>query len=200
LFAAGAPALAIWRTGNLGRRNVGVKMRALVVCLVGLYACGVIAADEQGGGAEREELQGIDDQVQTLKKEIIQINHELSLLEEKLLFPSTTQVAIFVSVMAQPEFRMDSLELSVDDQVVAKYIYTFRELEALHKGGVQRLHTANITTGDHKLALVVRGKTAGGDDFQISNNVTVKKDVDPKFVEVQIVADSGQPSVKFKDW
>jgi hypothetical protein len=134
LFAAGAPALAIWRTGKLGKRNLGVKMQAIMVCLIGLYACGVSAADEQGG-AEREELQGIDDQVQTLKKEIIQINHELSLLEEKLLFPSTTQVSIFVSVMAQPEFRMDSLELSVDDQVVAKYIYTFRELEALHKGG-----------------------------------------------------------------
>lgn len=150
--------------------------------------------------AESSELQGIDDQVQTLKKEVIQINHELSLLEEKLLFPSTTQLSVFVSLEAPQNFRLDSAELSIGNQVVAKYVYTFRELEALHKGGVQRLHTGNIPTGSHNLSVLLRGRDAGGDAFEQTGAATVKKDVDPKFVEMHIVGTSGKPAVQFRDW
>ncbi len=157
-------------------------------------------AQQAGWESSREELQGIDDQVQTLKKEVIQINHELSLLEEKLLFPSTTQLSVFVSLEAKPEFRLDSVELKVGEQVVAKHIYTFRELEALQKGGVQRLHTGNIATGKHQLHAVIRGKTAGGSNFERTASFPVTKDIKPKFVEMQVQAGGTQPRVNFKDW
>lgn len=167
-----------------------------------LAACWAVAAvaQEQGWAADREELQGIDDQVQTLKKEVIQINNELSLLEEKLLFPSTTQVSVFVSLDAPPEFRLDSLELKVNEQVVAKYIYTFRELEALQKGGVQRLFTGNVATGSHRISTVVRGKQPGGNLFEQNGEFTVTKDVEPKFVEMRITGAGGAPRITFKDW
>jgi hypothetical protein len=138
--------------------------------------------------------------VQTLKKEVIQINQELSLLEEKLLFPSTTQISVFVSLEAPRDFRLDSAELSIDDQTVAKYVYTFRELEALQKGGVHRLHTGNVATGQHNLSVLLRGRSAGGDPFEQTGTATVKKDVDPKFVEMRILGASGKPSVQFRDW
>ncbi len=151
-------------------------------------------------GSDREELQGIDDQVQTLKTEVIQINNELSLLEEKLLFPSTTQLSVFVSLQSKPGFRLDSVELTVDSQIVAKYIYTYRELEALQKGGVQRLHTGNVANGTHKVAAIFRGQTAGGNDFEQSGSFSVNKDVKPKFVEIQLDASAGAPKLTFKDW
>ncbi len=172
-------------------------MRLILSFIVSLYAIGAVAADQP---TESTELQGIDDQVQTLKKEVIQINHELSLLEEKLLFPSTTQVSVFVSLEAPQGFRLDSAELSIDNQVVAKYVYTFRELEALNKGGVQRLHTGNISTGSHNVSVLLRGKSAGGDAFEQTGAASVKKDVDPKFVEVHVVGSSGKPNVQFRDW
>jgi hypothetical protein len=165
--------------------------------IISLHAIGAWAADEP---AESSELQGIDEQVQTLKKEVIQINHELSLLEEKLLFPSTTQIAVFVSLEAPQDFRLDSAELSIDNQMVAKYVYTFRELEAFHKGGVQRLHTGNIPTGAHNVSVLLRGKSAGGDAFEQTGTASVKKDVNPKFVEMHIVGNSGMPNVQFRDW
>lgn len=174
-------------------------MRAVLALMIGLYTAAA-GADGDAWLSGREELQGIDDQVQNLKKEVIQINQELSLLEEKLLFPSTTQVSVFVSLDARPDFRLDSLELSLDDQVVAKYVYTFRELEALHNGGVQRLHTGNIATGKHRLTARVRGQTAGGTAFEQSDSVEVSKDVNPKFVEMQITASGGQPRIRFRDW
>jgi hypothetical protein len=160
----------------------------------------VTAAAQQPGWVEdRQELQGIDDQVQTLKKEVIEINNELLLLEEKLLFPSTTHLSVFVSLEAEPGFRLDSVELKVDGQVVAQYIYTFRELEALLNGGVQRLHTGNLPTGNHRIAAVIRGKTPGGDPFEQTGDVAIDKDVDPKFVEMQIIA-AGGPRIAFRDW
>lgn len=171
---------------------------ALALSVSGLLAAGVAGA--QNGQSERAELQGIDDQVQNLKKEVIDINKELSLLEEKLLFPSTTQISVFVSVDAPEDFRLDSVELSVDGQVVANYIYTYRELEALHKGGVQRLHTGNVGGGGHKLAVVVRGRSAGGDPFEQKATAVVEKGVKPKFVEMQVAAGGGAPRIQFKDW
>ena len=170
----------------------GVRILALL-----LAAGTVCAQDMQSDGTE---LQGIDDQVQTLKKEVIDINKELSLLEEKLLFPSTTQIAIFLSLQSPRNFRLDSAELSVDGQVVAKYVYTFRELEALQKGGVQRLHTGNVSTGGHKLELLVRGETDGGKDFEKTASTVIDKKVKPKFVEMQVVSGGGEPRITFKDW
>lgn len=172
-------------------------MRAAVWALIAVWS---LTGGAQDWASEREELQGIDDQVQTLKKEVIDINKELSLLEEKLLFPSTTQISVFLSLDADPDFRLDSVELTVDGQIVANYVYTFRELEALHKGGVQRLHTGNVPGGGHKLAVVARGRTAGGEAFEESASAVIEKKVEPKFVEMQVTAGGGAPRIKFKDW
>ena len=169
------------------------RMLGLALLLPGLSSA-------QNLDSGRAELQGIDDQVQTLKKEVIQINKELSLLEEKLLYPSTTQLSFFVSLEAKSAFRLDSIELNIDGLAVEKYIYTYRELEALHKGGVQRLHTGNVATGDRKLEVTVRGKTASGELFEKKSNTTVNKKVTPKFIELQVIAESGEPKLKFKDW
>lgn len=176
------------------------KFLPRVFSVFGLLLALTAPAQQPAWVEDRQELQGIDDQVQTLKKEVIEINNELSLLEEKLLFPSTTQIAVFVSLEAGPDFRLDSLELKVDDQVVAQYIYTFRELEALLNGGVQRLHTGNLPTGNHRVAAVIRGKSAGGDPFEQTGDVAVSKDVDPKFVEMRIIAAGGGPRITFRDW
>ncbi|MBN1379177.1 MAG: hypothetical protein JXA04_08055 [Gammaproteobacteria bacterium] len=168
------------------------------ICILLLLAASTAYA--QNGQSEPAELQGIDDQVQTLKKEVIEINKELSLLEEKLLFPSTTQIAVFLSLQSKRNFRLDSVELTVDGQQIAKYIYTFRELEALQKGGVQRLHTGNVTTGGHKLDILIRGQTDSGNPFEKTATTTIDKKVTPKFVEMQVVAGGGEPRISFKDW
>ncbi len=166
----------------------------LALLLVTYAACG------QGSGVNEGELQTIDRKVQSLKKEVVNINKELSQLEERLLFPSTTQIAIFISVKSKRNFRLDSIEFSIDDRKVANYIYTFRELDALRKGGVQRLHTGNISTGNHKLSATIRGKTAGGDPYEKTAIATIRKELVAKFVEMQISASSREPQIQFKDW
>jgi len=97
----------------------------------------------------REQIKGLDEQVQEIKSDVLGIAAELNQLEEKLLYPSNTQVAIFVSLASGETFRLDSVEIQLDGKQGAHHLYTFKELEALQKGGVQRIYTGNIRTGEH---------------------------------------------------
>jgi hypothetical protein len=144
----------------------------------------------------REQMKGLDEQVQDIKGDVLGIAAELYQLEEKLLYPSDTQVAVFISLAEDEKFRLDSVEIELGGKPVANHLYTFKELEALQKGGVQRIYTGNITTGDHELQVTLTGKSAGGADIQRTENFTVSKNVGPKIVEISLA----EKSLGFKDW
>jgi hypothetical protein len=144
----------------------------------------------------KEQMKGLDEQVQDIKGDVLGIAAELYQLEEKLLYPSDTQVAVFISLAEDEEFRLDTIEIRIGGQPVANHLYTFKELEALQKGGVQRLYSGNITTGDHDLQVTLAGKSKGGSDFHKTENFTVSKDVGPKIVEITLA----EKSLGFKDW
>ena len=138
----------------------------------------------------REQIKGLDEQVQEIKSDALAIAAALNQLEEKLLYPSNTQVAVFVSLTSGETFRLDSVEIQLDGKPVAHHLYTFKELEALQKGGVQRIYTGNIRSGAHDLQVSVIGKSAGGADFQKTESFQVNKDVGPKIVEISLAAQS----------
>ena len=136
----------------------------------------------------REQIKGLDEQVQDIKGDVLSIAADLNQLEEKLLYPSNTQIAVFVSLMRGETFRLDSVEIQLDGKPVAHHIYTFKELQALQEGGVQRIHTGNIQTGDHDLRVSVIGKSKGGADLRNTKRFKVNKDVGPKIVEISLTA------------
>ena len=138
----------------------------------------------------REQIKGLDEQVQDIKSDALGIAAELNQLEEKLLYPSNTQVAVFVSLVSGETFRLDSVEIQLDGKPVAHHLYTFKELEALQKGGVQRIYTGNIRSGAHDLQVSVIGKSAGGADLRKTESFKVNKDVGPKVVEISLAAQS----------
>jgi len=144
----------------------------------------------RGQEVSREQIKGLDEQVQEVKSDVLAIAAELNQLEEKLLYPSNTQVAVFVSLADGETFRLDSVEIRIDDKPVAHHLYTFKELEALQKGGVQRIHTGNIRTGDHALQVLAAGKSGTGADLRKTERFTINKDVGPKIVEISLSARS----------
>src|SRR3954468_12862047 len=113
-------------------------------------------ADAQSAAA-RDESRTLDEDVQGLKKQVLDLNRDLFLLEEELLFPSNTQTAVFVAMDVGEFFGLDSVELKIDNKAVANYLYTEREASALVKGGVQRLYIGNLKAGDHELVAVFTG-------------------------------------------
>ncbi|WP_299596060.1 hypothetical protein [uncultured Microbulbifer sp.] len=146
----------------------------------------------------REEIRGLDEQIQDVKKDVISLTSELNRLEEKLLFPSNTQVALFVSLPNSQEFSLESVEVKLNNQVVAHHLYTYREIEALQQGGVQRIHTANVQTGAHPLEVTYFGKSKSGKEYRATATHSVEKAVGPKFVEIQVAGN--QSAINFKDW
>src|ERR1700745_3428641 len=67
-----------------------------------------------------------DEQVQGLKKDVVDLNRDLFILEEELLFPANTQVAVFLSVDVGNFFALDSVQLKLDQKEVINYLYTPR--------------------------------------------------------------------------
>jgi hypothetical protein len=159
---------------------------------------GVGGASSQAQDVSREQMQGLDEQVQEIKSDVLEIAAELSRLEERLLFPSNTQVAIFVSLAGGETFRLDSVQLQIDGEFVAHHIYSFKELEALQKGGVQRIYTGNISTGEHQLQVSVAGKMPGGSEFTGTERFAFSKNVEPKLVAIELAG--ADASIQLGDW
>jgi hypothetical protein len=135
---------------------------------------------------EQQQMRGLDEQVQEVKSDTLSIAAELNQLEEKLLYPSGTQVAVFVALARGDQMRLDAVRLEIDGQLVAHYIYSAKELEALRKGGVQRIYVGNVATGDHQLNVLVDGKLKAGTDFNRTEHFTFRKEVKPRLVELTI--------------
>jgi hypothetical protein len=151
--------------------------------------------------SDQQQMRGLDEQIQEIKSDSLRISAELSQLEEKLLYPSGTQVAIFVELAKGDTMRLDAVRLQIDGQLVAHYIYSAKELQALRKGGVQRIYVGNVATGDHKLDVLVDGKLEGGADFSRTGQFTFRKEVKPKMVGLTLSGpQSGNTPIKLGDW
>ncbi len=145
---------------------------------------------------DQRQMRDLDEQVQQTKSDVLSIAAELNQLEEKLLYPSGTQVAIFVALAKGDELRLDAVRLQIDGRLVAHYIYSAKELEALRKGGVQRIYVGNVATGDHQLNVLVDGKLKSGSDFNRTEHFTFHKEVKPKLVELTVAGpDSGNTPI-----
>src|SRR5262245_11866007 len=150
---------------------------------------------------QKEQMRGLDEQIQEIKSDVLRITAELSQLEEKLLYPSGTQVAIFVSLVKGDTMRLDAVRLKIDGQLAAHYIYSLKELEALRKGGVQRVYVGNVATGDHQLEVLVDGKLENGADFSRTERFTFRKEVKPKLVGLTLAGPrSGNTPITLGEW
>jgi len=136
--------------------------------------------------APAEAARSVDQDVQTLKKQLVDLNRDLFKLEEELLYPASTQVAVFVSVDVGTFFALDSITLKVDDKEVAHYLYTDREVEALHRGGVQKLYVGNLKAGPHEVVAFFTGKGPHGRDYRRGATLQLDKEVGAKYVELRI--------------
>lgn len=152
--------------------------------------------------AETPNATSLDDGIQSLKQDVIALNRELFILEEELLYPANTQLAVFVSLDVGEFFKLDSVQLKIDDKIVSNYLYTDRETEALHRGGIQRLFMGNLKAGEHELVAIYTGMGPKGRDYRRGASLVINKSLGAKFVELKIVDNpsSEQPDFSIKEW
>ena len=144
----------------------------------------------------------LDGRIQDVKADVIKLNRDLLVLEEELLFPANTQVALFVSMDVGVLFQLDSVQIKLDDKVVANYLYTQLEVDALHRGGVQRVYLGNLKTGQHELVAFFTGKGPHDRNYRRGANVKFEKTTDAKYIELRIQDSTGklQPEFDIKLW
>ena len=165
--------------------------------LVTFAAVAVLAAASAGAEASyREQMKGLDEQVQEVKSDVLSIAAELSRLEERLLYPSGTHLAVFVALAPRDTLRLDAVQIQIDGQPVAHSIYSFKELEALQKGGVQRIYTGNVATGEHQIEVSIAGKLDTGKDYTRTEHFAFTKGIEPKLLGVTL----GSAQLQRGDW
>ena len=158
---------------------------------------GASVAQELSGS----EIRSLDGQVQEIKSDVLNIASELNNLEERLLYPSNTQVSVFVALAPEETFRLDAVQVTIDGELATHHIYSFKELEALQKGGVQRIYTGNVTTGAHNVDVTMVGKLKNGNDFAETSSFEFLKDVKPKALGLTLAGPGlGKTTIQVGDW
>jgi len=195
--------------GLLGR----VLLTALVACSFNGYVQAQTTAaalpdfdgsDPAAGPvtARAEEFRTLDSDIQDMKQLLLELNRDLFLLEEELLFPANTQVAVFVSMDVGDFFDLDSVQLTVDNKDVANYLYTAREVDALIRGGVHQLFLGNLRAGEHELVAIFTGAGPHARDYRRGATLTFEKGIGPKYIELTISdrALALQPEFVIREW
>ncbi len=187
-------------------RRGSLHARLLAIASLFLLAGGALVAgganSAEAGSDPAPELRAVDQDVQDLKKQLVDLNRDLFKLEEEILYPASTQVAVFLSMNVGTFFALDSVTVKVDDKEVASYLYTEREVQALHRGGVQKLYLGNLKSGPHELVAFFTGKGPHERDYRRGTSVSFEKAVGAKYVELRISdrEASLQPEFVVRQW
>ena len=160
------------------------------------------AAPAATADAPPSDFKTLDQEVQGVKKDIIELNKDLFVLEEELLFPANTQVAVYVSMDVGAFFALDSVTVKIDNKEVKNYLYTAREADALLKGGVQQIYLGNLKVGKHELVAFFTGKGPVERDYRRGATINFNKGVGAKYLELKITdkVSKHQPEFTIKDW
>lgn len=176
-------------------------MRNTLYWMMAMWLAGAMAVTGVRAG-ELPGAQVMDREVQQLKDEVLDLNRELFMLEEELLFPASTQVSVFVSMDVGEYFALDSVQLTLDGKPVSKYLYTEREVEALKRGGVHRLYIGNLRSGTHELVAIFTGQGTHERDYRRGATLQLEKGIGAKYVELAISDRSSkmQPDFTVREW
>lgn len=160
------------------------------------------AASAPAAPAAAPAAAALDTRIQQAKADVIQLNRDLLVLEEELLFPANTQLAVFVSMDVGKLFQLESVQLKLDDKLIANYLYTPHEVQAFHRGGVQRLHLGHLKAGKHVLTAVFTGQGPHERDYRRATTLEFDKPAGAKFIELQIrdLQAKLQPEFQVKVW
>jgi hypothetical protein len=182
-------------------------LAAATLCLAGSAALAQPAAPAAAASAPAPvppaaTPQALDGRIQEAKADVIKLNRDLLVLEEELLFPASTQVALFVSMDVGKLFALDSVQVKLDDKLVANYLYTPLEVTALHRGGVQRLYLGNLRAGPHEITAFFTGQGPHERDYKRATTLQFDKGSEPQYIELRIKDSLGklQPEFDVKVW
>lgn len=147
-------------------------------------------------------VKNLSKEIQTLKASVVDLNKDLRLMEEELLFPSSTQASVFVSLDIGTFFTLEGIKLKVDGKQVATHLYSEKQRQALARGGIQRLHLTNLNQGLHTISAFFTGLGPNGRPYKRASELAFSKGQGSQFIELAIVDDMAkqEPIFTIKKW
>lgn len=167
-----------------GIRVLSIMKRYLLVTLLSLLCVSAFAVDDAPVSPEL-----LDDALQQFKKDMLDINKRLLIMEEELLFPANAQLTVFVSLDVGRFLLPDSVTLELDGKPVQSHLYTGKEVEALRRGAIQRVLTTIVKPGEHRLTAVVAGTDGRGRAVRRAATTEFSKDDAQHYLHLRIVDD-----------
>jgi len=144
----------------------------------------------------------LDSDIARFKERVADLNRDVFKLEEDILHPANTQLAVYLSDQAQNYFTLDSVELSIDGHNAVSHLYTEKERKALDKGGIQRLYIGNLSSGPHRISATLNGQGVNDHYFRKVASFSIHKGNDATQIQLVITAESPsfEPAFTLKTW
>jgi hypothetical protein len=159
-------------------------------------------AQQQSAQQALNTVKELSTKIQTLKLSVVNLNKDLRLMEEELLFPSSTQASVFVSLDIGQFFSLESIKLKLDGKQVASHLYSEKQRRALARGGIQRLHITNLNQGLHTVSAFFTGLGPNGRPYKRASELQFTKGKGTQFLELAIIDDVSkqEPTFTIKQW
>lgn len=160
-----------------------------VTCTLLLWVAGPASANQAAGG--------VDETLETLDREIMLLDAELQVLEEDLLYPASSRVAVYLSMDLGELFALDSVTVKLNGREVAHHLYTVRQREALYRGGVQSLFVGNAKQGPNELTATFVGEGPHDRQYKRATTITFEQSFEPVFVELTVTDQTASRQPEF---
>ncbi|WP_144392695.1 AraC family transcriptional regulator [Pleionea sediminis] len=147
-------------------------------------------------------LKQVSKGLQDLKQDVISLNSELRQMEEKLLFPSSTKFTVFVSLTTGQFFKLESIKLKIDGQLVSSHVYSDSQRESMARGGIQKLYVTNVNQGKHNVTVFFTGIGLNGRSHKLAKSLDFNKGPAGEYLEIAIGddGDTQEPVFELKRW
>jgi hypothetical protein len=158
--------------------------------------------DSAAAQGATENIQKVSKNIQQLKQQVIDLNKDLRLMEEKLLFPSSTKYSVFVSMSSGQFFALESIKLKIDGKLVATHLYSEKQRQAMIRGGIHKLYITNLNEGKHSATIFFTGVGPNERPYKRASTIDFEKGPAGEYLEIAISDDSvtQEPVFGIKQW
>ena len=176
-----------------------IKWRTLAVSLLGALAVLTLSV---GVFAAESDFKQLDAEVEKILNEVLTLGADIAILEESRELSSQNQLLVLVSVNTNQFFKLEAIQLNIDDRTASYHQYENTELRALTKGGSQRLFWDDVPPGQHKLSVSLFGRVPNDPDFHRELTQMIVTGAGQRVLELHIISDKNKayPELSIRKW
>jgi hypothetical protein len=165
---------------------------------------GVAVADNPAARSSAPSLsafRSLDQETELLVKEVLDLSSDLAIIQEEEDNPANHQLLVLVTFDPTKLFTLDYIQLEVDNEVVAAYQYSDRDVNALKRGAGHRLYVANLPAGMHEVFATMVGRIPRDPDYKSEVAYKFVSGVSRTVLELNVSSKSkGFPILAIKEW